>query len=147
MQTPKILPLRQALQERNNIPHVTILFILMSMRCHLQSVNNTNGGHTSYWLFVNIFWPWTLYQWFCYSSFCTIALSNGIMPTHVLIECEIFIILIFLIYIKYIIDIKKRCVSFLLSFMKRKVYTVMVINSPNIDKTIASGFFCLFCFL
>ena len=64
---------------------------------HLQSVNNTNGGHTSYWLFVNIFWPWTLKLWFCYSSFCTIALSNGIMPTHVLIECEIFIILIFLI--------------------------------------------------
>lgn len=60
MQNPKILPLGQALQERNHIPRVTILCILMRRR--LQSVNNTNGngGHTSYWLFVNIFWPWTL---------------------------------------------------------------------------------------
>lgn len=43
-----------------------------------QSVINVLDEYISYWLFC----PWTLEQWFCYSSYCTIVLFYGMVPTY-----------------------------------------------------------------
>ena len=134
MQTPKILPFGQALQERNNIHQVTIL---MSMRCHLQSVNNTNGGHTSYWLFVNIF---DLGLWSCDFVILAFVLLHCLMALcqHMFwLNVKYLLFWYFWSNMKCIIDIEKSMYPFLCPLWKESLYS---------DKTITLVYFCFFVF-